>query len=452
MPAIVTDFLKKKLVDLLFDEVENTTDSNEYYIGIGKSDQYNSTDTIIDPIRSTREERIFRANLQSIKKVTTSSFVIPRYNWTAGTIYSGWSDSTAGIPTNSYYVLTENNEVYICLQQGKDTAGNAVTSTVIPNYNTAGVTQTQAFETADGYRWKFLYGLSATRSSSFLSSNYIPVEQIDSSESLNTFEQQQNAIQNAALGGQILGGIIVSGGAGYTTAPTVTIYGNGTDSAQATAFVSGGAVVKIEMNNESSALGAGYDYAEIALSGGGGTGAVVRPIITSQYGIGADPRDDLKASSIMLVTKTTGTETGSFIVDNDFRQIGLIRNIRTSDSDITYTGTSARGLKRLKMSAVASSFTVDTLIRGATSSAAAYIDDISDSTLFIHQNETTGFRVFVDGELIQESGGGYSLNVDSASLSGTVNPFTGDLLYIENRARIVRDTNQTEDLRVVITV
>ena len=126
MTAIVTDFLKKKLVDLLYTEVVDGTDSNEYYIGIGKSDQYNTADTTVTPVRTLREERIARANLQSVKKVTATSFVIPRYNWSSGTIYSGFSDSVVGIPSNSYYVLTEDNEVYIRGELDKERVRYAV--------------------------------------------------------------------------------------------------------------------------------------------------------------------------------------------------------------------------------------------------------------------------------------------------------------------------------------
>jgi len=456
MTAIVTDFFKKKLINFLYDEVVNAADSNEYYIGIGKSDQYNAGDTVIDPIRSLREERVARANLQSVKKVTATSFVIPRYNWTSGTLYSGYSDSVVGIPSNTYYVLTEDNEVYICLQQGKNATGVAVTSTVQPSYTDAGVSQYQAFETADGYRWKFLYALSAARASDFLSAGFIPTQRIDWNEpgdsaGLNTFELQQVDIQRRAVAGQITSIAVTAGGSGYTSAPTVAINGNGS-SAAATATISGGAVVKIEMNNESAAMGSGYDYASIALSGGGGTGATARPVVTSLAGIGADPREDLKSSSIMMTTKPNGSESGTFVIDNDFRQIAVLRNIKDTDSDTLFTATNGRALKYHQMSAPATTFTVDKFIRGASSGAAAYIDDIDSSVIYYHQNENTGFGSFSNGELLEESDGSGSGTITTAGLNSIVNPYSGEVLYIENRARIIRDAAQTEDIKVVITV
>ena len=69
MAATVTDNLRKNLAELLLTEITTSADSSQYYIGIGKSDQYNATDTVINPVRSNREERDHRNNLQSVKKV-----------------------------------------------------------------------------------------------------------------------------------------------------------------------------------------------------------------------------------------------------------------------------------------------------------------------------------------------------------------------------------------------
>jgi len=175
MVAIVTDSLKQQFAKYIYDEINNSLDSSEFFIGIGKADAYDSSDAVLTPVRTLEEEREARNNVQSIKKVTGQSFVIPRSNWTAGGIYSSWRDDYVGIPTNKYYVLTEDNEVYMCLQQGKNAAGQANTSIIKPSYIDAGVDQTHAFRTSDGYIWKLCYAISAAKANSFLSSTYMPV-------------------------------------------------------------------------------------------------------------------------------------------------------------------------------------------------------------------------------------------------------------------------------------
>ena len=151
--------------------------ANQYYIGIGKADTYDSSDTVTVPIRSNKDEQEARSNLMSIKKVDNITFTIPRFNWTSGSIYDAWSDATVGIPTNSNYVLTEDNEVYICIQQGKSATGTANQSVVKPSFTDAGVQQTDIFQTADGYRWKLSFALSAARANQFLTSAFIPFTQ-----------------------------------------------------------------------------------------------------------------------------------------------------------------------------------------------------------------------------------------------------------------------------------
>ena len=70
MAATITTPLKTRLCQLLLDEVNDATDNNHYYIGIGKSDQYaDANDNVVAPVQSLEEERELRNNLQSIIKV-----------------------------------------------------------------------------------------------------------------------------------------------------------------------------------------------------------------------------------------------------------------------------------------------------------------------------------------------------------------------------------------------
>jgi hypothetical protein len=455
MTAIVTDPFKRKLASDLLTEVQNTSDSNEFYIGIGKTDTYDSSDTTITPLRHTFEERVGRGNLESIKKVTASSLVASRNNWTSGDTYSAWNDKQQGYPTNPYYVLTEDNEVYICLQQSKSSTGSANPSTVKPSFSTAGVNQVQAFETSDGYRWKLLYAISAGEASNFLTAAFNPVQvlTVDSGSATITQLQQLN-IQNTTTPGQIIGVEVVNGGSGYSSAPTLTFRGNGTGAA-ATATISGGAIVKVEMDNESGGLGSGYDYASLSFTGN----ATLRPIISPRDGIGKDATADLKSSSIMLNIKPEGSETGTFNITNDFRQISLFKNLDYTDSASDgerFSGVNAKVNRNMTLTQDISTtgFAVDEIITGGTSGVTAIIDEVdsgSGKIIRFHQNEKTRNGNFTDGEALTGSLGA-SGTVDSGNLFGSIDIYSGDLLYIENRARIVRSASQTEDIKIILTV
>lgn len=444
MTAIVRQTLSKNLAGDLLEEIANSS-SDEYFIGIGKSDIFNLSDTVTTTSDTLRDEREFRNNLQSIKKVEAQSYVVDRVNWSSGTVYSGWSDSKAPNEGNPHYVFTDTNEMYICLVQGTTVLGNPVQSTVRPSYSTAGVNATQHFQTADGYTWKFLFSLSAARINQFLSSNYVPVEFVDDNTG-DAFSIQQFDVHQAAVGGQVLSGVVTDGGSGYTSAPTVTVYGNGTG-ALATAVISGGSVTKIVMTN----FGSGYDYASFEITGGSGSGAAVRCVVSDVNGIGFDPIKDLKTSSVILNIKPSGEESGDFVVENSFRQIGVLKNLLQLGSSSLFTGSSAKVLNTLTL-ASAGGFSAGNSIVGSSSGATAFIDEVDGAIIHYHQNDNTGFKAFEDTEGVSEVGGSGSGVIASVTSTHDVDRYSGDVLYIENRARIVRDAQQQEDIKVVITL
>jgi hypothetical protein len=455
MAAVITDTFRRYIANILFNAVSDISDSNQFYVGIGKSDLYNDSDIVVNPIRSLREERLARANLQSIKKVSSVSMVVPRENWTQGTIFSSFSDSIEGIPENSYYILNELNEVYICLSQGKDATGTVIPSTIQPSYSAAGVSKIDVFRTADGYVWKYLYQLSAAKASAFLSANFMPVQKITGSPSdMDLFELDQYTVQQAAIAGQIIDVVVTEPGSGYTSRPTVTFVGDGSG-ANATAYIDSalGVVAKVELNNEDSALGSGYTFASIALSGGGGSGATARPVLGPVAGVGADARDDFKASSIMFNSKPNGEENGDFVIGNDFRQITLFRNIEEEDSDRILTETTANALRTIDIDRFApDEFTIDNVLVGGTSGAKAFIDKLDSYSIYYHQNETTGFIQFLNAETVTESNGDGTAIVTSITSTNLADAFSGELFYIENRARIIRSAEQQEDIKIVITI
>ena len=449
MAATVTDTLRKNIAKFFVDDVN--LDSDKYYIGIGKSDQYSATDAVVDPTRSVSNERDLRNNLQSIKKVEAASFVIPRYNWSADREYSAWSDASVGIPDDRYYVITDANEVFICLKQAKNNLGVAQNSIVKPAVP-AGRDEDKPFLLSDGYVWKLLYAISAGKANSFLSANFAPVQKIEGSGT-NLFETQQKGIQDSATGGQIIGITLDSGGAGYgSTTPNVTIRGNGVD-AVATATLSGGSVVKIEMNNESAGLGRGYDFAEILFDGSPTKPAKARAVISGRAGIGADPRDDLKANSIMLNIKPDGNVSNTFVVGNSFRQIGVFKNPELTDSATAggfITDVSEKSMRSVGV-ASSSGFTVGNLMSNDSSpSTSAFIDEIVGNRIYFHQNDSSGFGTFHASQTL--TSGGASTTISIADTDSSMDRYSGELLYMENRAKVLRDAAQQEDIKVIITV
>ena len=66
------------------------------------------------------------------KSAEDRTFTVSRNNWTSGAIYDAYNDNLTGSGTNPYYVITDTNKVYICLEASKQTDGTRNTSTVEP--------------------------------------------------------------------------------------------------------------------------------------------------------------------------------------------------------------------------------------------------------------------------------------------------------------------------------
>ena len=451
--AVVTNRIKKQVISSF--ETDILDSDNNYFAVIGRSEDWNDSDVAPTVLNSAREERNFRLGAQSAKRIIDQSFVVPRYNWSSGSVYSPYDDAQVGYPAQTYYVMNDNNQVYICIQQSKDVAGNAQVSTVQPSGNTTGT----PFDTADGYVWKFLYSIGALDANKFISANFIPVKYVSSTDSDSpAADIEQQTVQNNSVIGQVIGYAVDSGGAGYSSTPTITVVGDGTK-AKANATISGGSVVKVEIIDSSGSytLGSGYNFADVVASGGGSPTkpASIRAILSTPLGLGGDPRDDLRSTSIMFNAKPSGIETGDFIVGNDFRQVGLMKNLELPDSDAKFTESTGIALKKLVLSSVTTGFTADNTIQGSTSNVKALIDKVDSSNIWYHQTEVTGFGNFDSGENITETDGN-GAGVLDASFAPYVNPevdiFSGEVLYIDNRASVTRSAEQTEDIKIVIQI
>jgi hypothetical protein len=440
MPAIITDILKKDLLA----EIKADFDSagSEYYVGLGRSELWDDSDNVVTPTQSDRTINLFRHSLQGIKKIQDVSYVVPRFNWSSGTIYSAYDDSVAGYPTNAYYVRTASNQIYICLQQGRNAQGQAVPSTVEPTS-----VSTSPITLGDGYTWKYLYTIGAVPASRFLTANFMPVRFVDSAENPN--QTLQKSIQDAAIPGQISGIAVVSGGSGYSSGspPSVTIVGDG-DSAQATAIVSGGAIVNVQVTNR----GSGYTFASVKFSSGA---ASARAILAPAGGFGADPRNDLRSSALMFNGRPDGTENGALIIDQDFRQVGLIRDPKIAATDSDFIGNAGSTLNFLSFQGGATPFTNDTFIVGGTSGARAYVTSADSAAgVFYHQSETTGFGTFQSGEALTAQNAAGATVTGAATLDSDIpaliNRYSGEVLYIDNRTAVIRSDGELQDIKIVV--
>ena len=150
----------------------STTLNDHYYLSIGKTSSW-SDDNAPDTPRDTTQENAFESwnSMIAAKKVLSSdvSHVIPRYNWTSGTIYTEFDDLNYQLhsnTTNPMIVMTSDFNVYKCL----DNANNA-TSTSQPISVSTEASSVDDKYGQDNYKWKFLYTITASEALKFVTIN-----------------------------------------------------------------------------------------------------------------------------------------------------------------------------------------------------------------------------------------------------------------------------------------
>ena len=310
MPAIVTNKFRIHNSEQ-FSESFSEASPNVYYLMLGRPQAFatstrpdsrtenegSDSSPIASPDSVDAEFYTFDDSIAA-KKITSSnvSYVIPRRNWTTGTVYDYYrhdygrritgttttqtsNSGASNLWDSTFYVYSSAGNVYKCLDNN-----SGANSTVEPTG-----TSNSVLSTADGYKWKYMYTLSASQQVNFLSTDFMAVA--------------TNATVSAAATNGALDVIkIKTGGTGYTTSgaastgtiTSVPIRGDGS-SGTATITITSGVITAVSV----SAAGSGYTFgyirnADIQSQGGGtGTGAELDVIIGPKGGHGFDAVKEL---------------------------------------------------------------------------------------------------------------------------------------------------------------
>ena len=450
MAAIITNKFRIHNAESYIEGFSESAATN-VYLFIGRPQPW--TDDTSPPTPADNSDTNFNAydDMVAMKRVTASdvTHAVVRRDWTSGTVYDEYAhDYTSSNQSNSgasdlfsatFYVLTEDYNVYKCISNNGNTA-----STTKPTGTSTGY-----ITTADGYEWKYMYTVSAADALKFLSTDFMPVKYVTSDPGAGQPYKEQWDTQQNATDGEIKNILITNAGSGYSSAPTVTITGDGTG-ATATATVSAGNITAVSITNE----GSGYTQATITLSGGGGTGGAMKAIISPKGGHSSNPVHELGGFYVMNNVRLEYNDgAGDFPVSNDYRRIGLVRDPYNYGTSVVATDTTRTATKSLTLESagLTGTFVVDETITGGTSGATAKVIDWDATNRIVryYQDINTGFTAFQAAETV--TGG-------TSSATGTVNaannpeiePDSGDIMYLEHRRPINRASDQIEDIKLVI--
>ena len=444
MSSLVTEIFKIELakqvynlMDLNFNSSLPQSQQNYLFAVLGKPVDWPDPNNPPVPTQATNcLYQLFRDGMYA-KRLTNAeaSFVVRRIDWTSGTVYNGYTDSVCNFTFNlDFYVMNSNFQVFKCLDNN-----GGVASTSEPAISLSSTSLEEPYiETADGYKWKYLYTLSSIQRQKYLNEQWMPV-------SANKF------VSASAINGSIDLVKINNSGNNYTDGATqdiITVSGDGTG-ASLRANVVDGKIQEVVIQDR----GQDYTYATIEVNdveGGIGTGANLDVVIAPQNGHGFDPVYELGASTLMFDCDFDGSDT-SFVSENDYRQVFIVKNPLDNS-----TGTLARLEKytlyhRITTSPGVGNFNEDEVVfQGTTFDTATftanvvYFDAVQN---FLYVNNIRGN--FALNQSIKGVTSG-SIRIINTVQEPSMRPFTGKVLYISNTEPVSRGSNQTDRIRFIL--
>ena len=264
---------------------------------------------------------------------------------------------------------------------------------------------------------------------------------------------------------------MVDEGSGYGSA-SVTILGDGTD-ATATAVCSGGRVTSITITNP----GSGYTWTDIVITGNG-TGAKARAIMSPLGGHGSNAVEELFASSLLFYSSFSNETNQGFIINNDYRKCGLLRNLQSQETGVQgYTGNNGPrfqgsiGSGCVLITGVfdVSKILPDMLLYKVESEGQNYkkfrVVDFNNTQILL--SVFNDFAVNSGDTLITDP---FNINPDtgvplipnptvpqttigiSSVTNRTINPFSGDFLFVEVMEPFSPSPQQIVTVRTLLTV
>ena len=454
MSAIINNTFRKFNADNFITSIG----TNKVYLMIGKntawsgasSGEYTETspsDSAIPvPIDTAVSPYLHHNDMVAAKLITSTSVshILKRVNWTTGTVYVEYDHLQDDIIDQDFFVFTDPAyRVYKCISN----YGGAQ-STVEPT----GVS-TSIIETADHYRWKFMFEVAQADVLKFVTTDWIPVK------SPATAGTDQANVETAAIAGALEHIDVTAGGTGYRL---------NVGTAQA------GTANTITLDSGASAVDDYYNNLSVFITSGTGSG---------QLRTVSDYVGSTKVATVS-VNWTTNPDNTSV---NEVMPAVTITAVSGEGSGATARVSSVVGgvIKKVAMVTVGGSNTAGSVglaTRYRSGTAAVTSGGGSGATLSVRVgppgghgdnavSELGGAFVMLNSRLIGNDGSDFPVGDDFRKVHLLVNPLlttdssaatattydsteieddSGQIIYTEFRAPINRASDSTEDIKLVM--
>ena len=404
----------------------------------------------------------------------------------------------------NYYVLNSDFKVYICIDNGS-TGANPLGNVSQDEPTFTDLEPSKAGNSGDGYIWKYLFTVSPSDIIKFDSTEFITVPNDWSTSTDSQIRAVRENGDSSVNENQIKHVFIEKAGSGYANglSQEVDIIGDGTG-AKARVDVVNGSITDVTV----SAGGKGYSYALVdlgTLNSNVGTlqKAKLIPIIPPKLGHGNDVYTELGTDRVIVYARFDDS-TKDFPIDTKFSQVGIVKNPTKVGTAVTFTNNTYSSLQAVKFSTVSNTPEVGEEIRQVLATA-PNIGKVATGFVASYDVETKVLKYFKDRSLqfnrttydhtdyagistsgriyeIETGTGANNIEGTSSTFNGSIdinfsgittnptgnklinlgtnfvsglsdseiNKGSGEIVYLDNRPLIVRNSRQKEDIKIIL--
>jgi len=435
-----------------FDDYENL------YCFFAKIEPWDNENSPPTPTNTDFYIKQLYKNIIAFKKINSNDIspVIERIDWSSGTIYDQYSDSenmtelnSEGKLTKQFYVRNNYDQVFKCLYNGNNvnnTTGIPSTEMPIIDFNVN--SSSDIIQTSDNYKWKYLFSIDYGSKIKFFDEKWIPLP-------VDTNRKQLN--NNPIKGGEISVINVFNSGnnyvddSGLNITTKIEILGDGYG-ANASAIVVDGKINDVIINNS----GTNYSYATANISpqlNYSGNGAILVTSVSPIGGHGYDLISELGCNHVMITSEFNSSENGQISDNIDYRQIGLITNPQIKiGSDYIFANSYIYSLTyTILVSPGSETYLEDELVyQGLNLQESSFVGrvvnfDQNNNLLYVINN----VGVLNKNELLKGSTSN-NVRIVLNDIVDDILPYSGDIIYVENRKKIQRIPSGIEQFRLVL--
>lgn len=259
--------------------------------------------------------------------------------------------------------------------------------------------------------------------------------------SVGDLNTRQANVELLATPGTIDAIKITNPGSNYSTVG-IEIIGDGTG-CTAEAVLTNGSITAITVLTP----GSNYTRAEAVITGDGIVQATARPIISPVEGHGKNAISELGASDLILSTSFSSDRNQGFEVRNDYRQVGILKNPKQFRSTVRLTSQTVSACYAVSASFVFNTLEPDQILTDDAGNRYLIVSKQVDALLL---QELDGVPASVGQYLYYTYEGLARQLVITAISLPTIDKYSGEMLYIDNRASFTPTVDQTISVKTAI--